>query len=121
VLAALRTVDRPMIPRTPAPPEDAIPRARRIAIPIDVRLRHANTTIETHSRDISTSGLFVLTTATLEVGVEVDAILLLPGAEPFMEDEHACRARVARRAADGYGLELIAPPAALLAALAALA
>ena len=62
----------------------------------------------------------MLTRAKLAVHDEIDVVLLLPSTEPFMEDEYPCRARVARQADDGYGLELIAPASALLAALAAL-
>lgn len=121
VLAALRTVDRPELPpRQPAPP-DAAPRARRLSIPIDVRLVLADgKRITGHSRDISTSGLFVLTDATLTVGDELRVELLLPGEEAFTEEEHRSRGRVARQADGGYGIELLEPDAALLAALGAL-
>ncbi len=121
VLAALRTPDRPVLPPREQGPSDAVTRARRISIPIDVRLILADgTKVDSHSRDISISGLFVLTRAKLAVNDEISVVLLLPSTEPFMEDEYPCRARVARQAEDGYGLELIAPNAALLAALAAL-
>ncbi len=121
VLAALRTVDRPVLPpRAPEPP-DASPRARRIAIPIDVCLvLGSGTRIDAHSRDISTSGLFVLSDATLAVGDTLDIELMLPGEEAFTEEQYRSRARVARKADGGYGIELLAPDAALLAALGAL-
>ena len=58
-------------------------------------------------------------------GAPVSAVLLavellLPGKEAFTEDEFRCRARVARKAEGGYGIELIGADAALIAALAAL-
>jgi hypothetical protein len=64
--------------------------------------------------------LFVLTDAPLAPLAEVTVELMLPGSEAFTEVEHHCRARVARRGDGGYGFELIAPDAALQAALAAL-
>ncbi len=110
----------PMPPKRPDPP-DAKERARRIAIPIDVRVVLADgRRCDGHSRDLSTTGLFVLTEALLVPGGEVSLELLVPGKEAFTEDEYRCRARVVRRGAGGYGLELIAPDAALQAALAAL-
>ncbi len=118
VLAALRTPDRPAMPPAAATRSDAIPRARRISIPIDVRLVRADgTKLDAHSRDLSTSGLFVLTKGKLAVGDQLSIVLLLPGKEPFTEDEYPAKARVARATDDGYGLELIAPDKALIAAL----
>ncbi|MBX3160585.1 MAG: PilZ domain-containing protein [Deltaproteobacteria bacterium] len=118
VLDALRTPDRPPIaPRPPEPP-NARPRSRRISIPIDVRLILPDgTRVSGHSRDLSTTGLFVLTTAALPDGAEVDVELLLPGKEAFTEDEHRARARIARRDDDGVGIELLDPDARLTAAL----
>ncbi|MCW5807174.1 MAG: PilZ domain-containing protein, partial [Deltaproteobacteria bacterium] len=115
---ALRTPDRPPIaPRPPEPP-NARPRSRRISIPIDVRLILPDgTRVSGHSRDLSTTGLFVLTTAALPDGAEVDVELLLPGKEAFTEDEHRARARIARRDDDGVGIELLDPDARLTAAL----
>ncbi|MBS1124166.1 MAG: PilZ domain [Deltaproteobacteria bacterium] len=121
VLAALRTVDRPVLPPREPEPADASPRARRILIPIDVHLiRPDGTRVNGHSRDISTSGLFVITDAALAVGDALTIELLLPGEEAFTETVHRSRARVARHADGGYGIELIAPDAALIAALGAL-
>jgi len=121
VLAALRTPNRPVIPPRAADPPDAAPRARRIAMPIDIcMIRADKTRIDGHSRDVSTSGLFVLTDAKLAVNDELTLELRLPGKEAFTEDEFRSRARVARRAEGGYGLELVSPEAALIAALSAL-
>ncbi|MEO8706635.1 MAG: PilZ domain-containing protein [Kofleriaceae bacterium] len=121
VLDALRTPDRPAMPPPPAVPEDAVPRSRRIAIPIDVRLVLENgTTVPGHSRDISTSGLFVLAEAWVGIGDELMVELSIPGKEAFTENEFRSRARVARRDGDGVGIELISPDAALLEALASL-
>lgn len=62
----------------------------------------------------------MLTEARLTVGDELAIELLLPGKEAFTEDEYRAKARIARRADDGYGLELVTPDAALVVALAAL-
>ncbi|MBA2538166.1 MAG: PilZ domain-containing protein [Deltaproteobacteria bacterium] len=121
VLVALRSVDRPALPPPLAEPADASPRARRIAMPIDVALILASSTrITAHSRDISMSGLFVLTDANLTVGAQIRIEIMLPGEEAFTEDEYSAKARIARKAEDGYGIELIDPDPALLKALAAL-
>ena len=121
LLEALRTRDRPQIPTRPPVPEAAIPRSRRIAIPIDVRIVLANgTTIAGHSRDVSTSGLFVLAEAPVAVGDELTIELSIPGKEAFTEVEYRVRARVARRDGEGIGIELVAPEPALLATLALL-
>ena len=121
VLAALRTQDRPTMPRRAAPPPDARARARRIAMPIDVRM-HARSgdVIEAHSRDISTTGLFVITDATLSIGDELDIEVRLPDAELISERGFTARARVVRKDRGGYGIELVAPREELLSALAEL-
>jgi hypothetical protein len=120
-LAALRTPDRPVIPPPRADPPNAKFRAHRIAVPIDIRLDLADGTFaDGMSRDISATGLFVLTTAPLAIDSELAIVLLLPGEEAFTEHEYPCQARVVRQADDGFGLELLAPSVELVAALDAL-
>jgi PilZ domain len=122
ILEALRTPDRPpMAPRPPDPP-DASPRAQRTSVPIDIRLVMPDgTRVNGHSRDISTSGLFVLAADVwFPIGTELHVELLLPSAEAFVENEFRARARIARRDDDGIGIELIDPDPALLEALAGL-
>lgn len=121
VLAALRMPNRPAVPPKPAEPVDAKQRARRIPIPIDVHFTLADgSRVDGHSRDISTSGLFVILDAELPLHAELTAELLVPGDEPFSETEHTARVRVVRRDKDGYGVELVAPDKDLVAALAKL-
>lgn len=121
VLAALRTQDRPTIPRRAGPPADAPARARRIAMPIDVRMHaRSGAVIEAHSRDISTTGLFVITDATLSIGDELDIEVRLPDAEPISERGFMARARVVRKDRGGYGIELVTPREELVGALAEL-
>ena len=76
--------------------------------------------VEAHSRDLSTTGLFVLTAAPLAVGTLYQISIMIPGAEAFSEEVHHAKAKVVRRDEGGYGVELISPDAKLLAALAAL-
>ena len=73
--------------------------------------------IDGTSRDISTTGLFVLGSAALAVDDALTIELLLPGKEAFTEDEFRAAARVVRRDDDGFGLELVDPDPALVAAL----
>ncbi len=119
VLAALRTPNRPLIPPK-IEPAQVKERARRTSVPIDVRLLLDSGPVLAHSRDLSTSGMFVLTGAPLVVGSTLDLVVMVPGTEAFTEDEHHARVRVVRRGEGGYGVELIAPDAELLGALAAL-
>ena len=119
VLTALRMPDRPAIPPRDPDPPDARKRARRIAIPIDIRLVLSDgTRIGGHSRDISATGLFVLTHVKLVVGEEITIELFLPGEEAFTEHEFRSRARIARSDEGGYGIELLAPQPDLIRALA---
>jgi hypothetical protein len=119
--APVRIPDWPVPPPVPEP-AGAVPRSRRILIPIDVRLELADgSRTAGHSRDLSASGLYVVTLAAPAIGAEVGLVLSVPGPEPFMEDEYQVRARVARRDDEGLGLELLDASAALLTALAALA
>jgi len=120
VLAALRVPDRPLIPPK-TEPTNTRERARRISIPLDIKIEvTAGKTIDGHSRDLSTTGLFIVTSATLTVGTAYAISIMIPGAEAFSEDEYRANARVVRRADGGYGIELITPDAKLIAALAAL-
>jgi hypothetical protein len=121
VLAALRIPNRPSVPPKPADPPDAKARARRIAISIDVRLfPPSGAPVDGHSRDVSETGLFVLTTGKLAVGTTLPIELLLPGDEAFTETEYRARARVVRQGHGGYGIELVDPEPALVQALARL-
>jgi hypothetical protein len=121
VLAALRIPDRPAVPPRPSVPPGVKERPHRIPIAIDVRLHpEGGARIDAHSRDISTTGLFVLTQASLAIGETVGIVLLLPGKEAFAETEYRGRARVARQGEGGYGIELVDPTPELLAALAGL-
>lgn len=107
-----------MVPPKPEPVA-AAPRARRIAVPIDVRIILSDgRRVAGHSRDISTSGLFVLLDEELVVGTEYALELMLPSAEPFMEDVHKARGRTVRRAEGGYGIELVDPAPEMVSVLA---
>ena len=76
--------------------------------------------IEAHTRDVSTTGIYAITAASLAIGMNVTLVLLIPGKEAFTEEEHRCTGRVVRKAEEGYGIELVAPDGALVAALDAL-
>lgn len=94
----------------------AHPRAARMAVPLDAVVRTPDGA--SHAvvcRDISTSGVFILTDRGLPIGDVVELSLRTPTSEPWREQGHSARARVVRRESRGYGLELIEPPATLLA------
>lgn len=107
----------PALPVKPAP-ANARPRAPRIAVPLDVVVTTPDgATHAVVGRDISATGLFVLSAQPLPVGELVELVLRTPTAEPWREARHGARARVVRRESRGYGLELVEPTAALLAAI----
>lgn len=94
---------------------DAKPRAARIAVPLDATIALADgPPLTVVCRDISATGLFVLTATSLPVGELVDLTVQTPTDEAWVERSHQARARVVRRESRGYGLELVAPPADLL-------
>jgi hypothetical protein len=69
------------------------------------------------SRDISTTGMFVVTEAPLAPESELEIVMLLPGREAFTEDEYRAKARIVRKTEEGVGLELLEPSPDLVAAL----
>lgn len=102
-------------------PPNAIPRAPRTAVAVDVRLRHGESNLEVHTRDFSATGFFAVTTATLAVGDVVDCEVRLPAPTGLAEQQFSVRAKVVRRELAGYGMLLVEPPAPMVAALAVLA
>jgi hypothetical protein len=120
--AALKVLQSAGAPRTlpKVVPERAIPRAPRVVVAVDVTLRHGNRDLDVHTRDFSASGFFAVTFATLTVGDVVDIEVRFPTPTGHEEQTFAARAKVVRKELAGYGLVLVEPPAAMVAAIAAL-
>ena len=119
--SALGRLAQPRLPALPPPPSrpDALPRAPRVALPLDAVIERAGYPgLPVVCRDVSTTGVFVLTSATLVVGDTFALVVHTPTDEPWREQRHETRARVVRREARGYGLVLVAPPETLVAELA---
>ncbi len=110
----------PALPPIPPRP-DARPRAPRLALPLDATIeRDGHAALPVVCRDISATGVFVLTDAPLTIGASLDFTVETPAAEAWGERRYRTRARVIRRESRGYGLALEAPPAELVAELARL-
>ncbi|MBL8622142.1 MAG: PilZ domain-containing protein [Myxococcales bacterium] len=107
----------PALPPIPPRP-DARPRAPRLALPLDATIERAGQpALPVVCRDISTTGVFVLTDAALQLGATIDFTVETPAAEAWGERRYRTRARVVRRESRGYGLALDAPPPELIAEL----
>jgi hypothetical protein len=107
----------PALPPIPPRP-DARPRAPRLALPLDATIERAgHAALPVVCRDISTTGVFVLTDAALQLGATVEFTVETPAAEAWGERRYRTRARVVRLESRGYGLALEAPPPELVAEL----
>jgi PilZ domain len=120
--AALSALQRftgrlPSLP--PAPPRpDAVLRAARIDVPLDAAVISAEgSSIAVVCRDISTTGLFVLTGLEMAMGSTVELVVQTPTEIAWTEQSHRTHARVVRRESRGYGLELVDPVPTLVAAI----
>jgi hypothetical protein len=114
-MGALRTLPgKPPALPVRAAPANAHPRATRVEVPLDAVVATADGTSHVVvCRDISATGIFVLTDEPLPLGEHVELVVRTPGGEPWREHHHRATARVVRRESRGYGLELVEPPASL--------
>ncbi|HSN28882.1 MAG TPA: PilZ domain-containing protein, partial [Kofleriaceae bacterium] len=102
------------------PPSRTVPRADRTVLPVDIRLSRDGRALAAHTRDLSTTGFFVVTAASFDIGAELDCEVSIPGTDGLSERTFATRAKIVRRDLSGYGALCIAPPAALTEAIGAL-
>jgi hypothetical protein len=88
-------------------------------VPVDVYLAGEPERLFTAvSRDLSATGMFVVTKSTLAVGASVVLELELPGEDGLAVARQRVDAKVVRHTPGmGYGLEFVAPPAALIAVI----
>ena len=97
-------------------------RAARRIVPIDVELLLASgVAFSAVVRDLSTTGVFIVTERLLDIGAIVSLELHLPGADLLVQSRHRVSATVVRRAESGYGLVLLEPSSELVAAITVVA
>lgn len=96
----------------PPAPLDAVPRAARVAVPMDLRLFVHDRELTMQSRDVSTTGMFAVTFAELPIGAVLRGELRVPR-PGLRECLHVVQLRVVRRDDIGYGLEFVEPSPAL--------
>lgn len=108
------------LPKLPPPPNPR-PRAERHPVAVDVVLEHEGKPIHVHTRDLSTSGFFAVTSVHIAIGTTIECELRIPTPGELASKSFTVRAKAMRRDATGVGFSLIEPPADLLAAIAAYA
>lgn len=122
--AAMRVLQQAGAPRSlpkVPPPPNAKPRAERVTLPVDVRIEHAGAVHHVHTRDLSTSGFFAVTSVALAIGAEVGCEIRMPLPGEVGGKAFRVRAKVARRDQGGLGFALVDPSGALVEAIAAFA
>jgi PilZ domain len=116
---ALRAISGAAQPKPlpkPPPPPQARPRAHRVTVSMDLRLLIAGQALAMQSRDVSSTGFFAVTSHDLPIGEVVECELRVP-ARGLVEQTFRVKVRIVRRSDIGYGFELVAPSASLVAAL----
>ena len=121
--AALSAGNRPVgLPALPRLPPNALQRAARVVVPVDVEIElPSGDTFAAVVRDLSTTGLFVVTDHALEIGAVVRLELRLPGTNVLSQASHHASAKIVRRADTGYGMLMLEPSRELVAAIDAIA
>jgi hypothetical protein len=106
------------LPKLPPPP-NARARADRVAVAVDIVLTYEGTTTHVHTRDLSASGFFAVTTAVFEIGTIVACEIRMPVAGELSAKTFKARARAVRTDPTGVAFALLDAPFALSAAIAA--
>ncbi len=120
-ITALRTGNRkPGLPTSPPIPAQAARVAERVVVPADVEIRLGTETVSAILRDLSTTGVYLVTERELEVDMVVTLAIELPTPGVLDVTRYEVAARIVRRAYTGYGMLLVDPSPALVAAIAAL-
>ncbi|MEZ4398490.1 MAG: PilZ domain-containing protein [Kofleriaceae bacterium] len=99
----------------------ATKRAPRLTIPLDAVVeRPGQPPVRVVCRDISASGVFILTGISLALGATIELAVETPAAEAWSASRHRVRATVVRKEPRGYGLVFVSPSAGLVAEIARL-
>ncbi len=105
------------LPKLPPPPNPK-PRAERHVVAVDVVLEHGGKSIHAHTRDLSATGFFAVTSVDIAIGTTLECELRVPTPGELASKSFKVRAKAMRRDTTGVGFLLVEPPAALLAAIA---
>jgi hypothetical protein len=120
-ITELRSGNRkPGLPTSPPIPAQAARIAERVVVPADIEVRVGTETFSALVRDLSTTGVYVVTEHEIPINALVTIAIELPAPGVLDVTRYEAAAKVVRRAYTGYGMVLLAPPAALVAAIAAL-
>jgi hypothetical protein len=120
-ITALRSGNRkPGLPTSPPVPASAPRIAERVVVPADVEIRIGTETFSAIIRDLSKTGVYIVTERELAIDSLVKIAIDLPAPGVLDVTRFEATARVVRRAYTGYGMVLVAPPATLVAAISAL-
>lgn len=112
--------DTSPFPMRPRPASTPAPRAPRKVVPVDVMIELPDGTFfSTVLRDVSTSGAFIVTKRSLEIGTIVSLELRIPVPRSMKQASHRANARIARRTNVGCGIAFVDPSPQLVAALRA--
>jgi hypothetical protein len=118
---ALRSGNRkPGLPTSPPVPPQAARVAERVVVPADIEVRIGSETFSAVIRDLSKTGVYIVTDRELAIDALVKIAIELPAPGVLEITRFEATARVVRRAYTGYGMVMVAPPTALVAAIAAL-
>lgn len=104
----------------PPPPNNPVPRAHRAVVPIDVEIVIGDARLTAIARDLSTTGVFLVTGEDLALQTVVTLHLQLPGTGPLAVVAHQLAGRLVRRTDAGYGVAFVDPAPATVAAIAAI-
>lgn len=111
---------KPGLPTIPPLPANAPRIAQRVVVPADVIVRVGSDSFSAIVRDLSTTGVYIVTERELAIDSTVTIELELPTADALAVSRHEVTAKIVRRADTGYGMLLVDPPPALVAEISAL-
>ena len=80
---------------------------------------HNGKSLHAHTRDLSATGFFAVTTVDIEIGTTLECELRIPAPGELASKSFKVRAKAMRRDATGVGFSLVEAPPALLTAIAA--
>ena len=113
--------DASPIPAEPPLRPDAASRSPRKVVPVDAVVElPSGAFFSTVIRDLSTTGAFITTKRSIEIGATVTLEIRLPSVLRLAERQLRCEAKVVRRTEVGCGVAFVDPPSDLVAGIAAL-
>ncbi len=115
LLALQKYRHKPLVPTPDRQPLPVRERARRMLLPADVRVSSEETgddlALSAITRDLSTTGLFLVTETLVPVGTTLHISLQLPGDDEWSLCDLELTGRVVRQVDHGLGVDFVSPPA----------